>query len=96
VSGLITSARLQLAKLYLDGEPGQVTADLERSYVYVLLANESKRDLSSTVQNDLLSTARQLQSKLDAAQRERATRLAAEALRRPLRNLPRLFELDLD
>jgi len=93
ISGEITNARLNLAKIYLKGEHG-VAADPFLSYVWFLVANESKRDMSIQVQKQTIETVRKLQDQLTAEQQTAARKEAEKRLHRPLRNFSKLLKED--
>lgn len=88
-SGHITEARLNLAYWYRDGE--YVEEDYFKSYIWFLLYNESKKDLSYFKQRNIIRDIRGIESTLDAGEVLQA-RVEAEAiLGRPLRKADLLF-----
>lgn len=94
VSGQITSARLNLARMYLRGERG-VERDPFAAYTWLLIANENKVDLSVLVQQQVIRDVRVLEEELEAGVRERARREAEATLGRPLMNLGNLHQQEI-
>lgn len=93
LSASITSARLQLAQMYKDGN--YVQKDLVRSYSWLLLYNESKRDFSILEQQKNIEFIKELEKQLTKAQLATAKKVAEESIGRPLRNFDNLYKQDL-
>jgi TPR repeat protein len=89
-SGKITSARLNLAQIYRDGK--MVETDLIKSYCWYLIYNESKRDFSILIQENVIEEIKDVEKQLSQKQIKKARRLAEQTLQRPLQNLNRLYE----
>jgi TPR repeat protein len=94
IRGRITSARLNLALVYLEGRYG-VHPDPDMAYRWFLIANESKRAFSSAVQGELLQSIQKLEKSLTAQQLASSRRAAEAILGRPLQNYERRGALDL-
>jgi len=62
VSGQITSARYNLAQIYLKGMHG-VSPDTLESYKWHLITNESKIDFSVLVQQDIVNSIKMIEEK---------------------------------
>lgn len=93
-SGRITSARYNLALMYLKGEE-TIKPDLAESYKWFLMTNESKRDFSILVQQEIVRQIKELQPKLSKKEQDDAKIKAEEFLGRPLSNLANLLKEDL-
>ena len=94
ISGTITNARLNLARMYLNGERG-VERDPFEAYKWLLVANESKVDLSVLVQQQMIRDLRALEEELDSEKQERARQEAEITLGQPLANLDNLYEEEI-
>lgn len=92
ISGQITSARLNLAKMYYAGD--MIKKDLLKSYVWYLLFNESKRDFSIIVQDQQIEAIKKLETELTEADKEAAKKQAEAYLKSPLRNMANLYQQD--
>lgn len=86
LSGQITSARLNLARLYLNGEQG-LSRDPLQAYVWLLITNESKSDFSTLYQQQIIDDIHTLEDELVESDLSRARELAESTLGRPLENL---------
>ena len=82
----ITSARLNLARFYLDEAHG-ITRDPFEAYVWLIVTNESKSDFSSLYQQQIIDEIHNLEDELIEADQVRAQEVAAMKLGRPLENL---------
>ncbi|MEP0548961.1 MAG: tetratricopeptide repeat protein [Rhodothermales bacterium] len=94
ISGTITNARLNLARMYLNGERG-VERDPLEAYMWLLIANENKIDLSVLVQQQMIRDVQALQEELESAEQEQARQEAVTMLGRPLTNLVNLHEQEI-
>jgi uncharacterized protein len=92
-SGLITSARLNLAYLYLEGAPG-IPTDSAAGYKWLLIANENKVDMSWHVQQKMIGDIRSIESRLPDDRRKRIAAEAAQTLGRPLMNTAKLYKFE--
>lgn len=93
LSASITSARLQLAQMYKVGN--LVPKDLIKSYSWLLLYNESKRDFSILEQQKNIELIKEVEKELTKAQKATAKKVAEENIGRPLKNLGNLYKQDL-
>lgn len=93
LSANITGARLNLAKMYRDGD--KVSVDLTKSYMWYLIYNESKRDFSILEQQKQIDAIRELEKRTTAPSRQHAKEAAEKLLRHSLRNLSNLYKLDI-
>lgn len=89
MSGQITSARLNLALMYLNGN-GVKQSDFN-SYVWFLIYNESKRDFATMLQEKQIETIKTLEKKLSKKEKTNAVTQAEELLGEKLRNLDFLY-----
>lgn len=89
-SGQITSARLNLAHMYMNGTG--VEKDWTKSYVWFLIYNESKRDFSVRVQEQQIALIKQVESGLTELQISEAREKAELTIGKPLENLASLYE----
>jgi uncharacterized protein len=94
ISGHITNARLNLARMYLNGEGG-VTRNVFEAYKWLLIANENKVDLSLLVQQQMIQDVGALEKKLKPKEKERALKAAEATLGRPLANLGNLLKPEI-
>ncbi len=92
LSGSITSMRLLLAHMYRDG--GDVEKNNATSYLWYLIYNEFKKDLSAGKQEGIINEINAIEKNLDRAQIENAQKEAEKILKRPLRNLANLHKVD--
>lgn len=90
-SGRISSARYNLALIYLKGE-GTILPDATESYKWFLILNESKRDFSVMVQKQIIKQVTELQSKLSKDDQDDAKKKAEEFLGNPLSNFANLLK----
>ena len=103
-SAEITRLRYQLGSMYLAGK--SVPKDSLKAYIWLLITNENKKDIPVTEkvaksvnlpsQEELIERTKFLESRLSAKQQKQAEKDAATLLGRPLKNLARKFEWDLD
>lgn len=93
LSGQITSARLNLAKMYRDGE--LIPKDNLKSYVWFLIFNENKRDFSMIEQLTQIDAIKELEKQLSEADKRKAKIEAEKILNRKLRNINSLYKQDL-
>ena len=93
-SGRITSARYNLALIYLKGEEN-IKPDLVESYKWLLLTNESKSDFSFLIQQEIINHVKELQTKLTKKQLDDAKKMAEEFLGSGLVNFANLLKEDL-
>lgn len=93
ISGQITSARANLATMYSKGQ--YVNKNLEKSYMWFLIYNESKRDFSILVQQKHIETIQELEKQLSQTQKDKALLEAEKLLGKKLTNLANLYKQDL-
>lgn len=93
-SGRITSARYNLALIYLNGEQS-IKPDLVESYKWLLLTNENKRDFSILIQQQIINAIKDLQIKLSKNQLDDAEKQAEEFLGGALANLANLLKEEM-
>lgn len=91
-STYVTDARLNLANWYLNGE--HVKEDYFKSYMWFLLFNESKKDLSYFRQRKIIKQIKGMEKVLDPGEILQAKVEAEVLLGRPLRNVDRLFDAE--
>ncbi|WP_202409537.1 SEL1-like repeat protein [Hufsiella arboris] len=70
LSGQITSARVNLASMYRDGQ--NVPKNLIKSYMWFLIYNESKRDFSVLEQQKNIEAIQALEKQLSPTDKEKA------------------------
>lgn len=92
-SGYITSARLELAKYYREGQ--YFGKDLYQSYLWYIIYNESKRDFSILVQQEAIEAIKKLEQELSKNQIEKGKSDAEELLGRKLNNYAELYKTSL-
>lgn len=92
-SGFITSARYELAMMYLNGTDG-VKANPQESYKWFLIGNEKKQDLSILNQQQEVDRVKDLQAKLTMPQRVQARKKAETFLGHNLTNLAKLLVVE--
>lgn len=88
----ITEARLSLANWYKDGQ--YLEEDFFKSYIWFLLYNESKKDLSYFKQRNIIKEIQSLENTLDSGELLQARVEAEKILGRPLRKADRLFDAE--
>ena len=93
LSGQITSARANLAKMFRDGD--NVKKDLVKSYTWFLIYNESKRDFSILVQQQNIENIKAIEKQLTQSDRDKARLDAERILNKKLTNLAQLYKQDL-
>lgn len=93
LSGKITSARANLAKMYCEGK--NVKKDLIKSYMWFLIYNESKRDFSILVQQKNIEAIKVLENNLTQTEKDTAKQLAEKQIGRKLINFENLFKQDM-
>ena len=93
LSGQITGARLNLAKMYRDGKP--LPKDNLKSYVWYLIYNEGKRDFSILEQQTQIDAIKELEKELTQTDKGKAKIEAEKILNRKLRNFDNLYKQDL-
>ena len=89
ISGGITSARVNLAVMYRDGQ--SVEKDLLKSYMWFLIYNENRRDFSVLEQQKNIEAIQALENRLSQSDKEKAKLEAEKMLGKKLTNL---FHLD--
>jgi len=87
-SGKITSARLNLALMYLTGDG--VRKDTLEGYTWLLLVNEGKNDFSFVMQQDVIAKIKECNLVLTDADKITARHEAERLIGRPLRKLDKL------
>lgn len=92
-SAQITSARVNLAIMYLEGE--MVPKDLVKSYAWFLIYNERKSDFSFQDQQKNIDTIQALEKQLSVADRNKAKEEAEKLFGKGLNNLDNLYKQDL-
>ena len=92
-SGYITSARLELAYMYRDGN--EIEQDNFKSYLWFLIYNEFKKDFSVFQQEQIIKEIQELENQLTADKKEKAQIEAEKILERPLRNIENLYKVDM-
>jgi TPR repeat protein len=90
-SGKITSARLNLAHLYRDGE--SVPEDLTESYAWFLIYNESKRDFATYQQEYVIKEIIEHEKLLSDEQKKKAKEKAVLLLGHELVTSDKLYEV---
>jgi uncharacterized protein len=93
ISGKITSARLNLAHMFRDGN--DVEKDLLQSYAWFLIYNESKIDFSYFQQQEIIKEIQELEKILEENQIPLTKKKAQELLGRPLQNLKNLYKAEV-
>jgi TPR repeat protein len=91
-SGNITSTRLSLAHMYRDGDT--LPADIYKSYLWFIIYNEFKKDLSINQQNKVIEEIKGVQSKLNTAQLSSAKSAAENIFKRKISNFENLLKPD--
>lgn len=89
-SGYITSARLQLAHFYRDGQ--YFEKDVYESYLWYLIYNEFKMDFSIFQQIEVIKEIKELEKNLSKEQKENSKSDAEKILGRKLNNLNDLYK----
>ena len=93
LSGIITSARLELAHFYKNGE--YFEKDNYQSYLWYLIYNEFKVDFSILKQEEVIKEIKELEKSLSKQQIESAPNDAEKLLGRKLNNLNELYKNSL-
>ena len=93
-SGKITSARLEIATFYRNGE--YFEKDDYKSYIWFLIYNEYKEDFSILKQREVIGEIIAIEKNLTSEQIANAPKDAAIILGRELRNLSKLYKTSLD
>lgn len=93
MSGYITSARLELAHFYRNGE--YFYKDNYQSYLWYLIYNESKVDFSILKQEEVIKEINDLEKNLSIEQVKKAPEEAEKLLDRKLQNLNELYNNSL-
>lgn len=91
-SGKITSARLNLATMYWDGQ--EIKRDLVESYKWFLLYNEGKRDFSFFQQQKVVEQIKKLEKLLTEEEKTIALELAEKTMGRKLNNHQNLYKTE--
>lgn len=89
-SGYVTSSRLELAHFYKNGE--HFDKDFYQSYLWYLIYNEYKVDLSILKQQEAIEEIKELEKLLDKSQIQNAPSDAEKLLGRKLKNLSELYK----
>lgn len=92
-SGYITSVRLQLAQMYKEGK--DLEKDLYKSYQWLLIFNEFKKDFSYIQQQQIVKEIQELETKLTSDQKTNGQKEAEKILERPLKNMENLYKAEL-
>ncbi len=90
LSGNITSARLELANSYKNGE--YFEKDNYQSYLWYLIYNESKVDFSILKQQEVIKEIKEIEKKLSKTQLENAKKDAEKLLGRELNSTSELYK----
>lgn len=90
LSGKITSARLELARFYRNGN--HFEKDLYQSYLWYLIFNEFKIDFSYFLQSEVVKEIKELEKELNESQLKSASEDAEKLLGRKLMNLSNLHQ----
>ena len=90
VSGKITSARLNLAHMFMNGKG--VNKDIVKSYTWFIIYNESKSDFSVRVQEQQIALIKKLEEQLSHEQIANAKNEAEKILGKSLTNFDKLHE----
>ena len=77
------------------GRTGNLLQDSTKSYVWFLIYNESKRDISILEQQEQIDSIKELEKHLTQADKDNAKIEAEKILNRKLRNLNNLYKQDL-
>ena len=85
----VLSARLELVRFFSQASYG-ITPDPLQAYMWALIANENKVDLSIARQQQLIADVQALEDQLDPEDLSRGRREAEDTLGRPLQNLEKL------
>jgi TPR repeat protein len=93
LSGRITSARVNLAVMYKEGQ--NVEKNIETSYMWYLIYNESKRDFSVLVQQENIDSIKEIEKQLTQTKKDEAKVQAEVQLGHKLNNLGNLYKQDL-
>jgi TPR repeat protein len=90
VSGKITSARLNLAHMFMNGKG--VNKDIVKSYTWFIIYNESKSDFSVRVQEQQIELIKKLEKQLSHEQIANAKTDAEKMLGKSLTNFDKLHQ----
>lgn len=90
VSGKITSARLNLAHMFMNGKG--VNKDIVKSYTWFIIYNESKSDFSVSVQEQQIELIKKLEKQLSNKQIANAKNEAEKILGKSLTNFDKLHQ----
>lgn len=93
LSGQITSARVNLALMYSNGQ--DIPKDLKKSYMWFLIYNENKNDFSVIVQQENIEKIKDLEKQLTNTDKSKAKNEAEKLLNHQLLNFPNLYKQDL-
>ncbi len=91
LSGKITSARLNLAQMYRDGN--ELKIDYYKSYLWFLIYNEFKKDFSTTQQSQIINEIEVAESNLNKKQLKSSKEDAEKIFGRKLTNFHNLHKL---
>jgi hypothetical protein len=92
ISGIITSAKLDMAQIYDKGDG--LKRDPLLSYAWYLIYNETKHDHSILVQQQAVTDIERLEAELNERKRKKARSEAEGILGRGLQNFSNLHESD--
>lgn len=90
ISGQITSARLNLAHMFMNGKG--VNKDIVKAYTWFIIYNESKRDFSIRVQEQQIELIKKLEEQLSVEQIANSKKEAEKILGKTLTNFDKLHE----
>lgn len=93
LSGNITSARLEIANFYKKGE--HFEQDYYTSYLWYLIYNESKVDLSILKQEEVITEIKEIETKLSKQQIKNAPIDAEKIFGQKLNNINELYKSSL-
>src|SRR3981081_3236109 len=93
LSGQITSARANLARMFRDGN--NVKPDVLKSYMWFLIYNENKRDFSILVQQENIDAIKEIEKQLTPDEKTKAKTAAERLLKQKLANIDNLYKQDL-
>ncbi len=94
LSGIITSARKNLAIKYRDGI--NVSKDKIKAYMWYLIYNESKRDFSILEQRSNIEAIKELEKDLTKSDKEKAKSDAEKQIARKLLQIDNLYKDSLE
>ena len=93
MSGMITNARITMAKYYLKGINVKQSDSI--AYMWLLIYNESKRDHSILVQLENIEEIKELENKLTPEEQKQEIINAEKLIGRKLKNLDNLYLKEL-